>query len=488
MQSKSFPALLYASLPSSISRNRRPWIALPAALLAAALAGCAVTPQLDKPTPPSASGYTTETIGPVGGGAVAEQKITLGKPLDTAWWTLLKSSALDQLVELAMKNNQTLEAARQNLAKAREETASARGGVGPQATLGASAARGYNVAFGQSPGTIEGVYQVGPGLSYELPLFGKQQSTVAYAEAEARRSQAELQAAQLSVSGNVVLQALEIASVSEQIRAVEIMVDSDRENLKLLQQAQAAGAISKLDVIAAQSQLDQDSTLLPPYRERLKHAQVALTILVGKTPAEWKAPDLSLETISLPPDLPVALPSELLRRRPDILAAEAQMAAAGAQVGIATANLYPRIALTANMSVQGFLSGGSTAIWNLLGGITMPLFDGGSLSAQKRAAEATYRAALAQYQHTVIAAFGQVADAMYGLSSQADAMAAQQRARDSADATYALTWQGYKNGNAGYVRVLLSKRAQQQATLALLQARKQRYEASVTLLLASGGE
>jgi outer membrane protein TolC len=198
-----------------------------------------------------------------------------------------------------------------------------------------------------------------------------------------------------------------------------------------------------------------------------------LTILVGKTPMEWRVPEMSLARIRLPAELPVSLPSVLLCCRPDILAAEAQW--------------YPQISITADLGPQGLLRGGSAlGVWNLIGGLTAPIFNGGALSAQKRASEASYKGALAQYQRTVISAFGQVADAMYGLSIQAEAMAAEQRASNSASASYDLTWQGYKAGNVGYVQVLVTQRLQQQAALSLVQAQKQRLEASVTLLLASG--
>jgi NodT family efflux transporter outer membrane factor (OMF) lipoprotein len=458
-----------------------------ATLLAAALAGCAVMPELPGPHLPKDEAYTPESLTQTGDGTVTGQKIVLGAPVTATWWKLLRSSEIDQLVEMALMNNQTLDAARANLTRALEETSFARGSVGPQVSFGASAGRGHDVVPGQPVGDILSAYSVGPTLSYELPMFGRQQQTVAFAEAEARRSAAELSAAQLSISGNVVYQALEIAALRAQISALEKMINNGEENLTLLQQAQRAGAVAALDVISAQSQLDRDQALLPSYRERLKHAEIALTILVGKTPMEWRAPELSLDSISLPAELPVSVPSVLLRHRPDILAAEAQMAAAGAQVGIATANLYPQISLTADIGRQGVFRGGpSASVWNLIGGITAPIFNGGALSAQKRASVASYNGALAQYQHTVISAFGQVADAMYGLSIQAEALAAEQRASNSASASYNLTWQGYKAGNAGYVQVLITQRLQQQAALSLVQAQKQRLQASVTLLLASG--
>ncbi|MFM2086545.1 MAG: hypothetical protein RLZZ237_1414, partial [Pseudomonadota bacterium] len=456
---------------------------LPVGLLAMALAGCATRPPLESAGPPVVNSYTGQDAGVAGAG----QQVHMGQGAGQQWWQLLKAPQIDALVRMALDNNQDIAVARANLARSAQEAAAADGGFMPQISANGTVARGYDVATGQLPHQIDGIYRIGPGLSYELPLFGLQQQTAAYGPALVARNAAELDAVRLSVSGNVVLQALDIASFTTQLDALEQMIASDKDSLHVLTQANQAGAAPRLDVLSAQNQLDQDSVQLPVYREKLRHAQIALTILIGKLPAQWQAPDLQLDALTLPATLPVALPSELLRRRPDIVATEASIAAAGAAVGIATSNLYPHINLTASMGGQGLLKGGgSGSFFDLLGGMTAPIFDGGSLKARQQAAQAGYQASLASYRGTVSAAFGQVAEAMYRLQTSSDKQAAQQQSLASASALHELAWQGYRAGKTGYLRVLSGLRAQQQARLAYIEASAQRYVASVTLLLASG--
>lgn len=458
---------------------------LPLSVLAIALAGCAATPVLEPAGGPAVDSYTAQDT------AIATlstgQQVRMGQGAGQQWWLLLKAPQIDVLIQMALDNNQGIVAARANLARSAQEASAADGGFLPQISANGVAARGDDVATGQQPRQILGIYRIGPGLSYELPLFGRQQQTAAYGQALIARNRAELDAARLSVSGNVVLQALDIASLRMQVEALETMVASDGDSVRVLTQAHEAGAVPKLDVLTAQNQLDRDSAQLPAYREKLRHAQIALTILVGKLPAQWQAPEMQLDALTLPADLPVALPSELLRRRPDIMVADASIAAAGAEVGIATSNLYPHINLTASMGGQGLLKGGGTgSFFDLLGGITAPIFDGGSLKARQQAAQAGYQASLANYRRTVSAAFGQVAVAMYRLQTSSEQQAAQQQSLASASALHELAWQGYRAGRTGYLRVLSGLRAEQQARLAYIEASKQRYVASVTLLLASG--
>jgi NodT family efflux transporter outer membrane factor (OMF) lipoprotein len=216
-------------------------------------------------------------------------------------------------------------------------------------------------------------------------------------------------------------------------------------------------------------------------------AQDALATLVGSSPADWSAPDFSLAGMSLPQDIPLVVPSELVRSRPDIRAAEAQLHAASAAVGIATADLYPRISLSANIAEQGLIAGPAGAAWSLVGGITAPIFHGGALSAQRRAAQDAYQAAFAQYQQTVLTAFRQIADTLHALQNGADAVVAQQHALNSATKALELNRDGYTAGTATILQVLDSQRLQQLAELSLVQARTERFLQTVDLFVAAGG-
>ncbi len=188
------------------------------------------------------------------------------------------------------------------------------------------------------------------------------------------------------------MQALEAASLRAQIHTVEELLGRDRETLRMVREAYDAGSISRMDVTTAQSQLASDMTLLPPLRESLGVAEHALALLVGTTPAQVALPALELEQFTLPPDVPLSVPSELARRRPDILAAEAQLHAATAAVGIAESNFYPQLTIRAGTSQQsidaGGLFDGASNAWSLTSGLIAPLFDGGRLRAEKQAAVA----------------------------------------------------------------------------------------------------
>jgi NodT family efflux transporter outer membrane factor (OMF) lipoprotein len=216
-------------------------------------------------------------------------------------------------------------------------------------------------------------------------VFGRTRRGIELAAADKEVQQEALLAAQLSIASDTVLEALQVASTRAQIDVVNRVVASDQRTLGLVQARLAAGAASEQDVTTAQSQMDRDRTLLPPLHQQLNMAQDALATLVGSSPADWSAPDFSLAGMSLPQDVPLIVPSELVRSRPDIRAAEAQLHAASAAVGIATADLYPRISLSANIAEQGLFSGPAGAAWSLVGGITAPIFHGGALSAPRRA-------------------------------------------------------------------------------------------------------
>jgi len=361
----------------------------------------------------------------------------------------------------------------------------------PQVDGGASGGRqSYGASFlGPEAFTFPtfSAYSGGITLSYDLDVFGGQKRRVEYAAADAQVQGEVLNAVHLSVAGETVLIALQIASIRAQMQVVDGVVASDEQNLALVKAAHDTGVATLMDVTTAQSQLDSDRALRPPLRQQLNVGQDALATLVGKSPGEWNAPNFDLDNFTLPQDIPLAVPSDLVRARPDIRAAEAQLHAASAEVGIATADMYPHISLSGGIAEQGLFSGPSGAAWNFVGGIAGPIFHGGSLSAHRRAAQDAYRASFAQYQQTVLTSFRQVADNLHGLSNSADEVKSQQQALDSASAALRLTRQGYSVGNAGVVQVLDVQRLQQLAELRLVQARTTRFVDTVGLYLATGG-
>jgi NodT family efflux transporter outer membrane factor (OMF) lipoprotein len=246
-----------------------------------------------------------------------------------------------------------------------------------------------------------------------------------------------------------------------------------------------------VDVLTAESQLATDEALLPPFRQQFAVARHALTVLTGRVPGQWIPPDFSLKQLKLPKQLPISLPSELAHRRPDILAAEAQLHAATAALGIATANLYPQITLTATGGWQSMpaeaLFARSNTVWSLISGLTAPLFNGGTLRAERRAAVDELRASAARYQEVVLESFGQVADVLDQLTHDAELVAAQSNALATATSNVQLARVSYSAGNSGILQLIDAQRQRLDAQVGVLRAESQQYLDTTQLFLALGG-
>jgi NodT family efflux transporter outer membrane factor (OMF) lipoprotein len=467
------------------------------ALFAAAtlLAACTVGQDFQRPQAPAATAYVSEPLPSLqdGNGHADGQHLAAGTLAAGDWWSGFHCAALDQTMRQALAGNRGLAAAQATLAQAREAVAASGGALYPQLGLDAGAGREKYGAQFSGPQTIPPFtyYSVGPSVSYLLDYTGGQRRAIEQQQAQAEYQAFQLQAAALSLTGNVMQQALNAASAQAQLDALQALLEQDRKNLSLVQTAFAAGSISRVDVLSAQSQLANDQTLLPPLRQQLSAARHALSILAGRAPAQWTPPEFTLEQMQLPQSLPLSLPSELAHRRPDILAAEAQLHAATAAVGVATSRLYPQISLSASLGQQSttlsHLFDGSANVWGLAAGLSAPLFDGGTLRAQRRGAQDAARAALAGYEQVVLQSFGQVADVLTALDHDAELLAAQKNALDSADANLQLTRQSYSAGNVGVLQVLDAQRLYQQGLLGEVRAQAQRYQDTAQLFLALGG-
>jgi NodT family efflux transporter outer membrane factor (OMF) lipoprotein len=478
----------------------------PAAALvsAALLGGCAVGPNFHRPAPPAASAYRPPGESRAVGTAAAArrrapvagpyaQQIAVGAPAVSEWWTLFGSPELDQLVRRAMADNRDLAAAKATLAQAQELVAAKSGQLYPQAGVQASTGRQKYGAqflgtFAVAPFTYEAV---GASVRYVLDYDGAIARSIEEQKALAQYRRSELNAAQLTLTGDVGSEVIIIAATRGEIQAAAKLLSEDRSNVSLVRTAFAAGSVTKLDVLTAQSQLASDQALLPPLYQQLAVARHALAVLLGHTPAEWSQPDIELADLRLPRQLPVSVPSQLVRRRPDILAAEAQLHAATAAVGVATANLYPQIALTATLGQQALrperLFNASSNAWSLIAGLTQPLFDGGTLRAERRAALDALQASAARYQQVVLDSFGQVADLLDALDHDAQLVAAQAAARDTSDASLQLARESYQAGSSGVLQVLDAQRQRQRAELGFLEAQSRQYLDTIQLLLAVGG-
>jgi NodT family efflux transporter outer membrane factor (OMF) lipoprotein len=460
-------------------------LALGGALL---MGGCAihpVGPDFKRPDAPATERYTAsapEAASSAAGAAAPAQQLALGESPAPDWWHQFGSSALDALVQQALAGNRSLAQASASLAQAQALVDAKAGTLDPQ--------------VGQVLGTLGkpppfSYFAVGPSVSYHVDYTGGEARSVEQQRALAEVKLRQLQAAGLAVSGNTVMAALKIALLHAQIDTVTALLDRDRQNLGLVQLALDAGSVSRLDLVSAQSQLAADATLLPPLHQQLAVAQHALALLLGSAPADAVLPDFTLAQLALPMRVPVSLPSELARRRPDILAAEAQLHAATAAVGVAEGNLYPHIDLSASAGQQAItlahLFDRTSSVFGLGASLTAPLFDGGTLRAEKRAAVAQMQADAANYQQTVLEALDQVADALQALNHGAQALAAQSQAQDAARETVEMTRRSYQEGNVGVLQVLDAERRFQQARLGYVQAQAQRYLDTAQLMLALGG-
>ncbi|HEY6455873.1 MAG TPA: efflux transporter outer membrane subunit [Steroidobacteraceae bacterium] len=462
---------------------------------AAMVGGCTVGPIFTPPVPPAASSYIAEDSRRGGAQtATAAQHVALGQEIAGDWWNLFGSDPINGIVRQAVAHNRTLAASAATLAQAQELARAQSGTRYPQVGLTAGTGRqkygdeflgGF---FDLPPFTY---YAVGPTVSYTLDYTGGVARGVEqqYALAEVRKHQ--LEAAYLTVTGQAVMQALAIASARAQITTLETILGQDRDNLQLVQTAFDDGSVARIDVVSARSQIANDMALLPPLRQELTKAHHALSVVLGQPPANALPADVELSQLKLPLELPVSLPSELAHRRPDILAAEAQLHAATSAVGIAESNLYPKIQLTATLGQQAVKAGqlfdSADTAWSVLSGLTMPLFDGGTLRAEKRAAVEAMHAAAATYQQTVLEAFGQVADMLEALDHDTEQLDAQGQAQQAAQSTLELARASYAEGNTGVLQVLDAERSYQQARLGYVRAVAQRYLDTVQLFLALGG-
>lgn len=475
-----------------MTRLRNRWLA-PVLGMTTVLAGCKLGPDFKRPEAPNVARYTSQHLQLESDGK-QEQQITLGDSPARDWWRLFQSAALDSVVKRALEGNRTLVAANATLAQVRELANAQAGSLYPQlAMTGGIGRQRYGAQFLGSftPPPPFTYYALGPTVSYALDYTGGTARSVEqqYALAEYQRQQ--LNAAYLMVTGNTVLQSVRIAQLQGEIATVEAILEEDRQNKQLVEVAFEAGSVSRVDVVSAESQLASDATLLPTLRQELSVARHALAVVMGQLPAESGPLEFELSQFTLPGRLPVTLPSELVHRRPDILASEAQLHAATAAVGVAASNLYPHIVLSGTFGLQStalgnLFEGGSTA-YGATGSLTAPLFNGGTLRAQKRAAVDALQASAANYQHTVLNAFGQVADSLEALDHDAEQLDAQAHAQDAARENVDLTRKSYNEGNVGVLQVLDAERLYQNARLGYVRAQAQRYMDTVQLFLALGG-
>jgi NodT family efflux transporter outer membrane factor (OMF) lipoprotein len=444
--------------------------------MAMLMAACAAGPDYVRPPAPAIDRFTPAPPRVIRSGpTLPEQAVRAGAPIRARWWEAFGSPALDDVVDRALRANPTIDGARATLAQARHELEASQGALAPHGTLAATARRGHL----ESSRGVTNLFAAEPSIDWNPDVSGGNRRRVEQARALVEERRAQGRAVRLSLAGGTVLQVIAIASSDEQLAAAEEILAADERNVALVKLSAEAGKSAQLEVLTARSQLESDRALLPALRQQAAAGRHALALLVGETPAAWTPPRIALEGLAMPPELPLSIPSEWLRQRPDIEAAEARLRAANANVGIATSALYPSFTLEAAWSATGrtpgALFGGGATPWSIAASLLAPVFDGGMLAAQRATAVDAYAAELAAYRQTILQAFGQVADALEQSRNDGELLESQTRALDAAAAALELTREGYRAGQASLVQLLDAQRLYQQARLGQARALGQRF-------------
>jgi NodT family efflux transporter outer membrane factor (OMF) lipoprotein len=472
---------------------------LAAALTAALFAGCAVGPNFKPPAAPAVSDYTTpslsETAATPHRPAGEAQRFLRGNDVSGDWWTLFHSEALDELIAQSLAANPDLKAARAALAVARENVLSQRGAYYPAVTAGFSASRQRQSGqISPQPNAdlfLYNLFTPQVSVSYVPDVFGLNRRTVESFEAQAEEARFQLIATYNTLTSNVVVTAIQEASLAAQVAATRELIEINKHLLEILQYQFSKGYASRLDVAAQETQLAQMVATLPPLIKQLAQLRDLLAVLAGRFPADAPAGNFELASLTLPQDVPLSLPSALVEQRPDVRQAQAALHDASAKIGVAIANRFPNITLSASTGStalamnQLFTSG--TGFWSIGADLTAPIFQGGTLLHQEHAAKAAYTEAAEQYKSTVLTAFQNVADTLTALDQDAEGLKAASAAETAARLSLDLAQEQYQRGYASYLSLLNAEQAYQQDRIALVQAQAARLADTAALFQALGG-
>jgi NodT family efflux transporter outer membrane factor (OMF) lipoprotein len=463
------------------------------------VSGCAAGPDFERPAAPGIGDYTRE---PLSGKTVSadaaggeEQKFVRDREISAQWWTLFQSPQLSTLVEKALKNNPSVHAAQAALRQARELVYAQQGSYYPtvQGNLSSSRQR-TSATVSPTLNSNERLFNLHTAqvtVGYTPDVFGGLRRQVESLQAQADSQRFLLEATYLTLTSNVVAAAVQEAGLRSQIAAARGIIEANTKSLELLRRQFATGFVAGLDVAAQEAALAQAQQALPPLQKQLEQTRNLLAALTGRFPAEGSEEIFELSTLHLPDELPVSLPSKLVEQRPDVRAAEEQLHAASAEIGVAVANMLPQFTIsaarggTATVFSQMFADG--NPFWSLAGSVTQTIFAGGTLLHRKRAAEAAFDQAAAQYRSTVIAAFQNVADALYALQADADALRAAANSERAAKVTLDLARKRLELGQVNYLSLLSAQQAYQQAVISRSQAQANRFTDTAALFQALGG-
>lgn len=457
--------------------------------------GCTVGPNFHRPAPPAVASYTYEgdpKRTPMAHGTA--QDLSPDTALVADWWHLFGSPKLTTLVNQALADNPGLQAAQASLQSSEDQLHAGYGIFYPDIGIGAAASRERSAPVAEglplSPG-IFNVFSLSGSVSYVLDVFGGQRRAIEGLAAQRDLQRATLQATYLTLVSNVVDGVVAAAAYRAEIGATQELIGLQREQVRLALVQSQAGTAHYSTVLSLQSQLASTEATIPQLQQKLSETEDLLASLSGRTPAQVAPLQIAMQELHLPADLPLSVPADLIRQRPDVLVAEASAHAASADIGVATAAMLPSLSLRADYSANGnsvsrmWLANGRA--WDVGAQLSQPIFEGGSLFYRRRAAVDNYREADALYRQTVLAAFQQVADALRALEHDAAGLQADDSALDSAQQALHLVQANYAAGLATYLDVLSADTQFHQAQIADLQTTAVRYQDTVALYAALGG-
>lgn len=455
-----------------------------------AVSSCTMGPDFTSPAAPDVKTYS-----PHGETEQAVHALAFGKQMPGKWWTLFHSKPLTALIEQAIKHNPDLQSAYATLVQARENAISQQSSLWPTVDATGYATRqqvsGAQYGSPSRGSSVFNLFNTSIGVSYTLDAFGSVRRQIEGMDAQAEYQRFQLEGAFLTIASNIVTTAVLEASLRAQITATQAMMTDQAEQLAVLQQQFDLGGIAKTAVLAQQSLLEQTKTTLPPLQQQLAQARNRLKVLVGTYPSTDLAAQFKLDELQLPDSLPLSLPSQLVRQRPDIRAQEALLHAASAQIGVVIASVFPNFTLKANVSTiateAGNLFAPGSDIWNMTANLAQPIFHGGQLTHQRLVAKAAYQQAAEQYRSTVLKAFENVADSLSALRYDADALQAQDAALKAANDSLELTRSQFRLGAISYVDLLTAQHDYQQARLGQIKAKASQISDTAALFLALGG-
>ena len=461
----------------------------------ALVAGCAVGPDFKAPAAPTEAGYSTDPLpkqtvsAEVAGGAA--QRLVDGQDIPGEWWSLYHSEPLNKLIETALKANPDLDAAQAALREAQENVLAGNGALYPTVTGNLSGARQKAFVGAGFPNSLYSLYGATANVSYTIDIWGATRRNIESLEAKAEFQRFQLEASYLSLTANLVTAAITEASLRGQIQATEEVIRIESKSLETVRRQLTLGGVARADFLTQQSTLAATQATLPPLQKQLAQERNQIQVYAGRFPNQDAGEQFDLQALVLPEELPLSLPSKLVEQRPDVQAAEKSLHAASAEIGVAIANELPQLTLTADLGRQAeqfskvFQAG--SGVWSLAAGASGTIFDGGKLLHTKRAADAAYDQAAAQYRSTVLSAFEDVANALRALTSDADALKAELAAETAAADSLTLSEAQYKVGGISFLTLLTAQQNYQQARIGLVRAQAARYADTAALFQALGG-